>query len=378
MPTTRKPWPSTRATKQTTLLVPISSAAITPFLVFATLFPRRYAYTGLITLASSHWPHHTGLITLASSHWPGRGLARTFSEIELIRQPEIDNAELARQQSVLCIELGKLFESRHGVFFRQPDLHALVQDQIPAALRDPHGRTQLADHRRLVGKQQQEFADVLGCAGSAQQQQGLRARRHAAGSHRPAVAIDQGVFVAVLPDGDGATFLHRHIKRIRQAALDRGARHPVDGFQALTRRLEVDAQERISGLHVERREDGALLHIVAALDGDVGQLEWRDRTDDAAGDRVEPVARLDQPAFPPRPPARAAAASQQQHDEAQQQRLAPERPAGPADRSALPATVVIAPWRLGLLGRGAHVGRLAWSTIQVISSGQEMPAHLAC
>ena len=39
MPTTRSPWPSTRATKQTTLLVPMSSAAITPFLVFATMSP---------------------------------------------------------------------------------------------------------------------------------------------------------------------------------------------------------------------------------------------------------------------------------------------------------------------------------------------------
>jgi hypothetical protein len=58
MPTTRSPWPSTLATKQTTLLVPMSSAAITPFLVFATMFPRRYAYTWVlpyITPAS-----HTG------------------------------------------------------------------------------------------------------------------------------------------------------------------------------------------------------------------------------------------------------------------------------------------------------------------------------
>ena len=39
MPTTRRPWPSTRATKHTTLFVPMSSAAMTPFLAFATMSP---------------------------------------------------------------------------------------------------------------------------------------------------------------------------------------------------------------------------------------------------------------------------------------------------------------------------------------------------
>src|SRR5580692_7848334 len=85
MPTTRSPCPSTRATKQTTLLVPMSSAAITPFLVFATMFPRRYAYTSGLTI------HHAGQSHRSRRH---RLDCAAFLEVELVRQPEIDDAEL--------------------------------------------------------------------------------------------------------------------------------------------------------------------------------------------------------------------------------------------------------------------------------------------
>src|SRR6266852_5759817 len=190
MPTTRSPWPSTRATKQTTLLVPISSAAITPFLVFATMFPRRYAYTSALTI------HHAG-----QSHRSWRRLARAaFLEVELVRQPEIDDAELARQQFVLRIEDGELLEGGDRVLFRQPDFDAVGQDQVPPPLADPHGGAQLAGDRGLV----------------AQQQERLGARRHAAGPHRSAVGVDQRIFRAVLPDGDGAALLQRDVERVGQ------------------------------------------------------------------------------------------------------------------------------------------------------------------
>src|SRR5262249_36188995 len=139
MPTTRSPWPSTRATKHTTLLVPISSAATTPFLVFATMSP-----VSLLTLRWSCRPRRRRV-----------GLA-AFPEIELVRHPEIDDAELAAQELVLTIELDQLLERRHRVLFRQPDLDVVVQNQVPAPLADPHRGAQLLGHRRLVGEQQQE------------------------------------------------------------------------------------------------------------------------------------------------------------------------------------------------------------------------------
>src|SRR5882724_1398294 len=140
MPTTRSPWPSTRATKQTTLLVPMSSAAITPFLVFATISP-------VATLI---------LWVRRKSHGPGRRFARSaLLEIELVRQPKIDHAELARQQIVPLVELGKLLKGGNRILLGQPDLDAIVQNQVPAPLADPHGGAQLARHDGLVSQQQQ-------------------------------------------------------------------------------------------------------------------------------------------------------------------------------------------------------------------------------
>src|SRR4030095_13901998 len=70
MPTTLSPCPSTRATKHTTLLVPMSSAATTPFLVLATMSP-------VLTLLTER--HDT-------LHRPGPDIAdrRTFFQIELV------------------------------------------------------------------------------------------------------------------------------------------------------------------------------------------------------------------------------------------------------------------------------------------------------
>ena len=178
--------------------------------------------------------------------------------------------------------------------------------------------------------------------------------------HRAAVTVDQGVFRAALPDGDGAALLQRDVERVGQTALDGGARHPVDRLELLPRGLQVYAEQGIARPDVERGQDGALLDIVAALDRDVGQLEGRDGADHAARHGIDAVAGLDQPALVPGPPAAAPAASQQQHDEAQHHRLAPQRPGGlVAERAALPAPVVVTPWRRELLGGGAHVGCLA-------------------
>jgi hypothetical protein len=139
-----------------------------------------------------------------------------------------------------------------------------------------------------------------------------------------------------------------------------GSRRSTVALELLPRGLQVDAEQRIARPDVERGQDGALLDIVAALDRDVGQLEGRDGADHAARDGIEAIARLDQPAFVPRPPAAAPAAAQQQHDQAEQHRLAPQRPDGfVANRTALLAPVVVAPRRRELLGGRVHVGCLA-------------------
>src|SRR5471032_1135609 len=161
MPTTRSPCPSTLATKQTTLLVPISRAAITPFLALATMSP-------VLTL---HFRFS----------WFGRSRRRlrivgraSLPEIELVRQPKIDDAEFTRQQLVVSVERDQPLERRNRVLLRQPDLDLLLQDQVPATLADPHCGAQLARDGGFVGQQQQEIADMLGRPRAAQQQQGIR------------------------------------------------------------------------------------------------------------------------------------------------------------------------------------------------------------
>jgi len=111
---------------------------------------------------------------------------------------------------------------------------------------------------------------MLGGSRAAQQQERLGAWRHAAGPHRSALGIDQRIFRAVLPDGDGAALLQRDVERVGQPALDGGALHPVDRLELLPRRLQIDTEERIARLDVEGGQDGALLDIVAALDRDIG------------------------------------------------------------------------------------------------------------
>src|SRR5215471_13374134 len=99
MPTTRSPCPSTRATKQTTLLVPISRAAITPFLVFATMYPRAlYANVSL-----------DGPVERRVALYP-------FPQIELVRQSQIDDAELALKQFIRSLEFGHALQRRHRIF----------------------------------------------------------------------------------------------------------------------------------------------------------------------------------------------------------------------------------------------------------------------
>ena len=163
----------------------------------------------------------------------------------------------------------------------------------------------------------------------------------------------------VLPQGNGTALAQGHVERVRQAALDGGARDPVDRLKALTRCLQIDAQERIAWLDVQRGQDSATLDIVSALDGHVRKLEGRDDTNDAAGDRVDPGLHLDQPTLAPRPPTAAAAARQQQHDDPEQGRLTPRRAARLAHRATLLAAVVITPVGRRLFRSGAHDGRLA-------------------
>src|SRR6185436_10613262 len=138
MPTTLRPCPSTRATKHTTLLVPISSAATTPFLVFATVFPRFPTHT----LLDSH---------SCRSNWPARRFTagRAFPEIELVGESQVDNPELARQKLVLGIKFGQTLERRYRVLLRQPDLDAVGQDQVPAALCHPDRAAQLLGDARF-------------------------------------------------------------------------------------------------------------------------------------------------------------------------------------------------------------------------------------
>src|SRR5690242_10811053 len=157
MPTTRSPCPSTRATKQTTLLVPMSSAAMMPFLVFATMSP-------VLTL-------HLRLNRLC-----GRGRRRVFRraalpEIELVWQPKIDHAELTRKELIVAVELRDALQRGHRVLLGQPNLHVVLQDQVPAPLADPHRRAQALGDAGLVSQQQKKITDMLGRAGPAQQQQ---------------------------------------------------------------------------------------------------------------------------------------------------------------------------------------------------------------
>src|SRR5471032_1236547 len=226
MPTTRSPCPSTLATKQTTLLVPISRAAITSFLALSTMSP-------VLTL-------HFRFSWFRRSRRRLRIVGRaSLPEIELVRQPQIDDAEFARQQLVVVVELDQSLEGRDGVLLRQPDLDLLLQDQVPAALADPYRGAQLARDGGFIGKQQQEIADMLGRTCAAQQQERIRARRHAARAHGAAVLVDQSVFLAVLPDRDGTAFLQRHVECVRQTARDGRARHPVDRLEPAARRLQV-------------------------------------------------------------------------------------------------------------------------------------------
>src|SRR5476649_1375216 len=137
MPTTRSPCPSTLATKQTTLLVPISSAAITPFLALATMSP-------VLTL-HFRFSWFARLSRLASSRRRLRIVGRaSLPEIELVRQPKIDDAEFTRQQLVVAVERDQPLERRDRVLLRQPDLDLFLKDQVPAALADPYRGAQLA------------------------------------------------------------------------------------------------------------------------------------------------------------------------------------------------------------------------------------------
>src|SRR3954464_14899082 len=106
MPTTRRPWPSTRATKHTTLLVPISRAEMIPFLVLATMSP-------VLTLLN--WSVRRCIPT------------GTFSEIELVRQPHVDDSKFARQKLVRLFELGGALQRRDGVLLGQPDLGVVAE-----------------------------------------------------------------------------------------------------------------------------------------------------------------------------------------------------------------------------------------------------------
>ncbi len=174
---------------------------------------------------------------------------------------------------------------------------------------------------------------MLGRAGAAQQQELVRARRHAARPHGAAVLVDQRVFGAVLPDRDGAPLLQGDIERVGQAALDGGRRDPVDRLEPLARApCRSMPSSEIAGAHVQRRQDRVALDIVAALDGDVGQLERRHRADrrcaipHRTGSAPRPASPRFQAHQPPAPPH-----AQQHHGKAQQQRLAPDRTAGRAD-----------------------------------------------
>src|SRR5205814_560422 len=101
-------------------------------------------------------------------------------------------------------------------------------------------------------------------------------------------------------------------------------------------------------------------------DRDIDQLEGRDGADDGKSHGVEAALRLDQPALAPRPPATTRASTDHQHHEAQHDRLTPQRAARLAHRSALLATVVVAPMAGWVASLRLHAGCLAWSIIQVI------------
>ena len=322
MPTTRSPCPSTRATKQTTLLVPMSSAAMTPFLVFATMSP-----VSTRTLAGFIRCHAGPGVASPGSALP---------EIELVRQPQIDDAELARQQPVLRRRAWRACwraatASSSGSQISTPLFRIRFQRRWPT---QTAARSWLRK-RRLVGEQQQQVADMLGRAGPAQQQQRLGARRHAARPHGAAVRVDQRVFGAVLPDRDGAAFPQRDVERVRQAALDGGAR----STQSIASSRWRDACRSMPSsesprLDVEGRQDRAALDIVAALDRDVGQLERRDGADDGCATTAssrfcastsQPSRHAHQPPPPPQPSSRTTSA--------EQHRLPPQRTAGLARRA---------------------------------------------
>ena len=63
---------------------------------------------------------------------------------------------------MLVVELDELLEGGDRILLGQPDLDPVVEHQVPAALADPHGRTQFAGHGGLVGEQQQQLAEMLG------------------------------------------------------------------------------------------------------------------------------------------------------------------------------------------------------------------------
>ena len=88
-----------------------------------------------------------------------------------------------------------------------------------------------------------------------------------------AIAVDQLLLVAVLPDCERAALDQPHEQRVGQAAFDRGGANPRQGFELLLRAARADREDRRAALGRERPHNRGRIGSLAPFDTDVGDDE---------------------------------------------------------------------------------------------------------
>jgi len=160
-----------------------------------------------------------------------------------IRQPEIDDGDVAARQLVVALEPGQPIERLVDIEFRQPHFDAIAQPQVPAPVGDQHRRPHIVAQRREPIEQCEEFPGAQLRAVAHHQRKVRIGRRHVRLEHG-AVTGDHPDPARLLPQGERFALGDRDHQAIGQQLLDGRFRDPGIGLEAGAGIGDIEEQER--------------------------------------------------------------------------------------------------------------------------------------
>ena len=175
---------------------------------------------------------------------------------EAVRQAQVEHLQRPVEQSVGLLERDEPLHGGSLVPFGQQHVSAVIEPEVPAPLADADGRDDVGAEHGLRRELVEQPGRVLRRARAYDERQDLERRgvlRRVLGGYDLARAVDAHELALVLPDREGVPLNEVHDEGAGQASLDVRALDPGQALDAVPDAVEREAEERLAGMHADRR-----------------------------------------------------------------------------------------------------------------------------